>query len=56
MLDEVSHKLAGAEFFSMFDATKGFLSLAIIWEKQAFNSDDDAWRCLCFQCFRDGSL
>ena len=29
MLDEVSHKLAGAKFFSMFDATKGFFHLPL---------------------------
>ena len=29
LLDEVSHKLAGAKFFSMFDATKGFFHLPL---------------------------
>ena len=28
-LDEVSHKVAGAKFFSMFDATKGFFHLSL---------------------------
>ena len=29
MLDEVSYKLAGAKFFNMFDATKGFFHLPL---------------------------
>ena len=54
-LDDVSHLLKDAKYFSVFDATKGFFHLPID-ALSTVDCDAHPRRCLCVQCPSNGTL